>query len=229
MGGFFLCFVSRSFLRGLFQKVRAHIVKHEIEQLYELCQFLVGFAATQHFRSYRGKGVQPLRRSVHIYIYYPREIVDNLPKTVDKIPVRQYNNDTVRPWRNWQTRTFEGRMGDRPSSSLGGRTKMTPFRCHFFMLFGRRSPAAMVRTHHRRERIGNVLSSPGGGVEILVLLTMQNPEKKKRPERAPLLQFYGAKNQSSMSLRLRSLMTLRPSFMLFSALSRMLKASERAS
>jgi len=28
----------------------------------------------------------------------------------------------MRTWRNWQTRTFEGRMGDRPSSSLGART-----------------------------------------------------------------------------------------------------------
>ena len=36
-----------------------------------------------------------------------------------------YNNGTVRPWRNRQTRTFEGRMGDRVSSSLTGRTNKT--------------------------------------------------------------------------------------------------------
>ena len=30
----------------------------------------------------------------------------------------------MRPWRNWQTRTFEGRVGDRTSSSLVGRTIM---------------------------------------------------------------------------------------------------------
>ena len=28
----------------------------------------------------------------------------------------------MRTWRNWQTRTFEGRMGDRPGSSPGART-----------------------------------------------------------------------------------------------------------
>ena len=36
----------------------------------------------------------------------------------------------VRPWRNRQTRTFEGRMGDRMSSSLIGRTNIAgQFRC----------------------------------------------------------------------------------------------------
>ena len=29
----------------------------------------------------------------------------------------------MRLWRNWQTRTFEGRMGDHPGSSPGNRTK----------------------------------------------------------------------------------------------------------
>ena len=29
----------------------------------------------------------------------------------------------LRLWRNWQTRTFEGRMGDHPGSSPGNRTK----------------------------------------------------------------------------------------------------------
>ena len=29
----------------------------------------------------------------------------------------------MRPWRNWQTRTFEGRVGDRMGSSPIGRTK----------------------------------------------------------------------------------------------------------
>ena len=28
----------------------------------------------------------------------------------------------MRPWRNWQTRTFEGRVGDRAGSSPAGRT-----------------------------------------------------------------------------------------------------------
>ena len=44
-----------------------------------------------------------------------------------------YNNGTVRPWRNRQTRTFEGRMGDRVSSSLTGRTNKTSRNaCLFF-------------------------------------------------------------------------------------------------
>jgi cystathionine beta-lyase family protein involved in aluminum resistance len=35
----------------------------------------------------------------------------------------------MRPWRNWHTRTFEGRVGDRTSSSLVGRTKTVTTEC----------------------------------------------------------------------------------------------------
>ena len=55
-------------------------------------------------------------------------------KFVDKFKSLSYNNDTVRPWRNRQTRTFEGRMGDRVSSSLTGRTNKTSRNaCLFFV------------------------------------------------------------------------------------------------
>ena len=57
-------------------------------------------------------------------------------KTLDKPACLSYNNSRApkegaipkgylnkRPWRNWQTRTFEGRMGNHPGSSPGGRTR----------------------------------------------------------------------------------------------------------
>ena len=45
----------------------------------------------------------------------------------------------MRPWRNRQTRTFEGRMGDRMSSSLIGRTNKKLGKCaKFFSLLTHR-------------------------------------------------------------------------------------------
>ena len=41
----------------------------------------------------------------------------------------------MRLWRNWQTRTFEGRMGDHPGSSPGNRTnKMREQICSRFFV-----------------------------------------------------------------------------------------------
>ena len=43
----------------------------------------------------------------------------------------------LRLWRNWQTRTFEGRMGDHPGSSPGNRTKKRERNFSFlFFCFG---------------------------------------------------------------------------------------------
>ncbi len=44
--------------------------------------------------------------------------------------------DDMREWRNWQTRTFEGRVVIRTGSSPVSRTKqeMTPKGCHFLFV-----------------------------------------------------------------------------------------------
>ena len=47
----------------------------------------------------------------------------NLRKTFDKRQAIYYNVQAMRDWRNRQTRTFKGRVGDRVSSSLTSRTK----------------------------------------------------------------------------------------------------------
>ena len=44
-------------------------------------------------------------------------------KTFDKRQAIYYNVQAMRDWRNRQTRTFKGRVGDRVSSSLTSRTK----------------------------------------------------------------------------------------------------------
>ncbi len=49
-----------------------------------------------------------------------------MKKPLDKFGQIGYNNgcrQVLRSWRNRQTRTFEGRMGNRPGSSPGDRTK----------------------------------------------------------------------------------------------------------
>ena len=57
---------------------------------------------------------------------------DGHASLVDKISCLCHNSVAgqktrdMRPWRNWHTRTFEGRVGDRTSSNLVGRTKKIP-------------------------------------------------------------------------------------------------------
>ena len=46
-----------------------------------------------------------------------------MQKTFDKRHGMHYNVQAMRDWRNRQTRTFKGRVGDRVSSSLTSRTK----------------------------------------------------------------------------------------------------------
>lgn len=48
---------------------------------------------------------------------------NNCKKTFDKRRAIHYNSLAMRDWRNRQTRTFKGRVGDRVSSSLTSRTK----------------------------------------------------------------------------------------------------------
>ena len=56
-------------------------------------------------------------------------------KTFDKRGVIHYNGLAMRDWRNRQTRTFKGRVGDRVSSSLTSRTnKRATFKCRSFSL-----------------------------------------------------------------------------------------------
>ena len=47
---------------------------------------------------------------------------NNCKKTFDKRRAIHYNSLAMRDWRNRQTRTFKGRVGDRVSSSLTSRT-----------------------------------------------------------------------------------------------------------
>mgnify|MGYP007081756874 CR=1 FL=1 len=47
---------------------------------------------------------------------------NNCKKTFDKRRAIHYNGLAMRDWRNRQTRTFKGRVGDRVSSSLTSRT-----------------------------------------------------------------------------------------------------------
>ena len=63
----------------------------------------------------REKNIEKLRKLNCFDIYNP----------IDTKAIRLYNNlcDT-RSWRNWQTRTFEGRVGDRMGSSPIDRTIM---------------------------------------------------------------------------------------------------------
>ena len=63
----------------------------------------------------REKNIEKLRKLNCFDIY----------NTIDTKDIRLYNNlcDT-RSWRNWQTRTFEGRVGDRMGSSPIDRTIM---------------------------------------------------------------------------------------------------------
>ena len=66
----------------------------------------------------------------------------------------------MRPWRNRQTRTFEGRMGDRMSSSLIGRTNKKLGKCAKFFFIAHASLRSLVRDLQRRQiRWGSSLHS----------------------------------------------------------------------
>ena len=60
---------------------------------------------------------------------------NNCKKTFDKRHAIHYNSLAMRDWRNRQTRTFKGRVGDRVSSSLTSRTnKKQHFRVLLILL-----------------------------------------------------------------------------------------------
>ena len=60
---------------------------------------------------------------------------NNCKKTFDKRRAIHYNSLAMRDWRNRQTRTFKGRVGDRVSSSLTSRTnKKQHFSVLLFLL-----------------------------------------------------------------------------------------------
>ena len=65
----------------------------------------------------------------------------------------------MRPWRNRQTRTFEGRMGDRMSSSLIGRTNKKLGKCaKFFFHCSRIATLASTRFAKTANTLGVVVT-----------------------------------------------------------------------
>lgn len=75
-------------------------------------------------------------------------------KTFDKFSTLHYYYVAMRDWRNRQTRTFKGRVGDRVSSSLTSRTTAPRFSgCFIFKTALLRALTLLLRQQNRTPEI----------------------------------------------------------------------------